>query len=253
MPFPRMLGLGRNPNPQTGHTPNMWAHDFTAYKQAPKRTGKMKILSRNFISVSIAQKVPASISKQLPPSNRWDKQQAISASAPGAVETQWRPRRRQNLPSSVTQPRRSGTVLRERHVLPAGRQGSTAHPGLEVLLGQPGHSAAPGRENWSDCTSKSLPQSHLANRQLRGLIGKIWKQEETEEVVENLWGKPWLINRNCTNTQGKKIRTCKKVEHLRKRKWTKDRVRKCHGPCFVPASRYNTNTQCSPTSKGFSK
>lgn len=176
MPFPRMLGLGRNPNPQTGHTPNMWAHDFTAYKQAPKRTGKMKILSRNFISVSIAQKVPASISKQPPPSNRWDKQQAISASAPGAVETQWRPRRRQNLPSSVTQPRRSGTVLRGRHVLPAGRQGSTAHPGLEVLLGQPGHSAAPGRENWSDCTSKSLPQSHLANRQLRGLIGKIWKQ-----------------------------------------------------------------------------
>lgn len=29
----------------------------------------MKILSRNFTSVSIAQKVPAHISKQLPPSN----------------------------------------------------------------------------------------------------------------------------------------------------------------------------------------
>lgn len=39
------------------------------YKQVPKRTRKMKILSRNFTSVSIAQKVPAHISKQLPPSN----------------------------------------------------------------------------------------------------------------------------------------------------------------------------------------
>lgn len=29
----------------------------------------------------------------------------------------------------------------------------------------------------------------------------------------------------------------------------KEQVRKCHGMCFVPGSRYNANTQCHLTSK----
>lgn len=47
----------------------MWAYGFAMYKQVPEGTSKMKILSRNFISVSIAQKVPARTGKQFPPSN----------------------------------------------------------------------------------------------------------------------------------------------------------------------------------------
>lgn len=114
------------------------------YKQVPKGTSKMEILSRNLISISIAQKVPACISKQLPPFNNEISNKPFQHLLPVQKKTMMA-KYHQTFPSSVAQPQQSRAVLRGQHVL-----GSTAHPGLAMVL--------PGRENWSNWTGESLPQ-----------------------------------------------------------------------------------------------
>lgn len=138
----------------------------------------------------------------------------------------------------MTQPRWSGAALRGRHTLPA-----------EVLPGQPGHPAAPGRENRSDCTSQSRPRSKPAAMGIdRQDLEAGREREETEEVTENPRGKPCLINRNCMNTPGKKDQNLQKSRTTKKEGTDQEQWH-----VLVPAPRYNTNTQCCPTSKVFSK
>lgn len=87
MHFPRMLGWAETQTLRLATLQMCELMDFTVYKQVPKGTRKMKMLSRNFILVSTAQKVPARISKQPPPFYRHDKQQAVPGLVPSAGAT----------------------------------------------------------------------------------------------------------------------------------------------------------------------
>lgn len=79
------------------------------------------------------------------------------------------------------------------------------------------HQGAAGRENQSDCTTSPCPGA--GSKPAAPATGDTGsrEREETEEATDT----PQLIHRICTNTQGKTIRTRKKVEHLQKGKWTK--------------------------------
>lgn len=152
-----LSGMGRNPKPLPGHTPNMWAYDFAMYKQDPKGASKMKILSRNFISVSLAQKVPARISKQLPPSNTEINHSSIRS----------QPRRKRWWPRTI-----SPSFLSR--AAPGGSTGWAAQPTLPLPRCC---QAALGQQNWSNWTGEALPQRlRLANRQQHWVIDKIWEQ-----------------------------------------------------------------------------
>lgn len=133
------------------------------YKQVPKRTRKMKILSRNFTSVSIAQKVPAHISKQLPPSNNEISNKPFQRLLPVQKKTMTAkvPSDSSFLNGSAPAEQSSapGPARARQHSSPWPRHGA-AKP-------------APGWENWSNWTSESLPQRRLANQQPHGVIDKI--------------------------------------------------------------------------------
>lgn len=124
------------------------------YKQVPEGTSKMKILSRNFISILIAQKVPARTSKQLPPSTNEISNKPFKCLLLVQKKTMMA-KYLQTLPSSVAQPQRSRAVLKGQHS-PLWPCHGAARP-------------APGRENWSNWTGESLPLGlGLANRQPHG-------------------------------------------------------------------------------------
>lgn len=184
------------------------------YKQVPKGTSKMEILSRNLISISIAQKVPACISKQLPPFNNEISNKPFQHLLPVQKKTMMA-KYHQTFPSSVAQPQQSRAEQ---------CSGASMCWAAQPTLGSPwccqaGRTGATGQA--SPCLRVSKPAATWSDRQ-------DWEAGRGEGGDEGGHAIPVFIMADkqiLHKHKGKKeIRTYRTtVDSLRRRKWTKTR------------------------------